>query len=653
MIPDQPHQDGKSPGQVYFDVDGDKELQKLSSDSNEGSRQTWRGDPNDTGSDCTIVVVTETLHTATFYVHKSFVCFGTRHSKYFAKHLLQSTEPNKVPSTKIELDQRDADNFPIFLDFMYRSTTQPLCGATWHQKATLSNETMETVASSFSSASLNTPQSSQDESCLLSDDENITTENAVSLRHMGRLFENDALIRFVNKFIQKDLNFTTGPAYLYTAWEYKDDRLVESSQRLCAENIEHIDIKALIRLPIHLFRVVIKTLESFEKENEELSIRLSEVVCRYLEKHPKARNAELLLELTDPLLMPYIASEAAIGYTAIVKDLEPDDAAKHWSRLVRLCRRCAKAVVKEYGWSDFSVNAAVNEYLVNPSRKGKSSQPIVVPNNIDSLLFATSFAAALEQAQEDYEDISSTYNVLDLMISTLHGSVSALETANQHKDAYIEKQKLTIASNNQEIFALKRQIDNMKRQQSLPPPQRRYSPPMNHPRIHQQSPDVQASEPHSTSDIAGGGRQYSRMQYGSPLRPSQTSGSHEQSIGGQRQYPSPHRIPQQQQHPPTHVISSPVPMARQRVQNQTQQSPIYQKVSAHQQQRQSFGDNRHRRSTSPPRELPPDLLEMNLAYHAKDLISPTQVGIDVHMNKNRTRQELKTKSEMRSKSLLV
>lgn len=589
-----------SPGEAYFDIDGD-ELRASATEDTE-TRLTWRGDPMETGSDCAIIVVTNELQTVTYHVHKCVMCFGSRQSKYFANVILQSRSTNevqKIPSFKIELDQTDAENFPIFLDFVYERGNTPSVQI----KSILSNGTMDTaIASCFSSPSLMSAPTENDTFTL---GDEIATENAVSLRHLARKFENDALMRAVNKFIQKDLNFQTGPVYLYKAWESNDDRLMESAQRLCVENIGQVDVKALIRLPITLFRIVIKSLESFEEENEELSLLLSEVVCRYMEKHPDARTAELVLELTDPLLMPYIASEAAIGYTAIVKDLEPDDAAHHWTSLVRLCKRCAKAVVREYGWSDFSVNAAVNEYLghQHPKRSSLDRSAKHTPTRVDGLLFATSFAAALEQAQDDYEDITVAHDQLESMVSSLNESLTKMEHAHQRKDQYIEKLQRKSESAEQEIVELRRQLQDIRKQQSLPrPAQRLYSPPM--PPMVRQRPLSYGGEEHVSHF--------------------QTSDFHQSAADERNRQQQPR--PLQQQHQPGE-FSSPPPMARQRMQQQQMYDKTYD-------------------------EQPPDLLEMNFPQH-KDLISPAQVGMDVHANKNRKRQELRTKSEMRSKSLLI
>jgi hypothetical protein len=460
-------------GQTYFDAEGDNDAK--ASHSAESHCLTWRGDPNETGSDCTIVVVTSELQTSTFHVHKSTLCFGSRKSKHFANCFISNSvdkrkrkNRNVVPTAKVELDQRDADNFPILLDFIYAPPAY-----------ISSNGTVVTAASTLSLAQ-STPSlatAATDEDCSFAAAiEDITTENAVSLRSLAKKFEVDSLILIVNRFIQKDLNFKTGPHYLSMAAEYRDARLMNSAQHLCAENIEQISSKALLRLPAHLFRIVIKSLESFEEDNRDLSYYLSEIVCRYLEKHPKSLCAGLLLELTDPLLMPYIASEAAIGYTALIKELDSDDVKTHWNGLVSLSRRCAKSVVQEYGWSDFSVTAAVDEYLGNNKEKKIEFDG---SHHVDSLLFATSFAAALSQAQDDHEAILVEQERMETIVQALQNAVTILEQSNVRKDEHMAKQQWAIEEAKKQIFNMKDQIEQVKQQNRAREQQQR-SPPSPH-----------------------------------------------------------------------------------------------------------------------------------------------------------------------------
>jgi len=639
-MPNHPPQQARheSPGQAYFDVDGDRpELSR--SESEDDASLTWRGDPLETGADATIVVVTNELETVTYHVHKSVICFGTKQSKFLAKYLLNSRssrssknrggahkerkeEPQKMPSVKVELDQRDADNFPIFLDFVYShcATNGRMASSSIQESGTLDTCSL---TKSFSGLHKASSSSTEDDDCSFADSCEVTTSNAVSLRHLACKLENEALRRGVNKFIQKDLNFKTGPVYLYKAWEYKDDRLMESAQRLCAENIEQIDRKALTRLPLNLFRVVIKSLESFEEENKELSVYLSEVVCRYLEKHPKTRTAKLILELTDPLMMPYIASEAAIGYTAIVKDLEPDDAASHWDDLVRLCRRCAEAVVKEYGWSDFSVKAAVDEYLGKHKKEGSAKNKSSQQTAIDSLLFATSFAAALEQAQDDYEEVSMAHEQLSTLVKSLNDSTSLMESVQQRKDEFIEQQSSALEQAAEEIVKLRRQIKEMKQQQE---DERQKDEQQHH---HQERQQQRLSPPQP--------QQERHQQHFSPPQPQ-----------AQQRYASPQ--PQQYYESPQGRARPTPPKAS------SQQSQHFSRSTPRSRTTAPMARHRHaeeyERQQQQQREPPPDLLEMKYAP-AKELISPTQVSVNVHEEKNRKREELRTKSEMRARSLLV
>jgi hypothetical protein len=790
-------------GEVYFEVNSDVEIQSSNTSEADVSLRciTWRGDPEDTGSDCSITIVTNELQTNTYYVHKSIICFGSKRSKYFASQFIRNpgtnandSNPKKNQAIKVELDQRDADNFPLFLDFVYKTTEDQDFYPVKNQNQTtsankmevpiVSNCTMETAQSSFSSPSMMSiiPSSSADtdeDGSSMNDAVYLTTENAVSLRYLARRFENEALTLVVNKYIQKNLNFNTGPIYLYNAWEYKDERLVESAQRLCVENIAQIDMKALIKLPVHLFRVVIKSLESFEDENQELSLMLSDVVCQYLEQNPKCSSAELLLDLTDPLLMPYISPDAAIGYTAIVKDLESEDVGLHWDSLVRLCRRCARAVVKEYGWSDFSVSTAVNEYLVSRSNKAKvvddsdETKSRTSAARVDSLLFATSFAAALEQAQEDYGDVLNAHDQFRTLIKLLEDSASALQKSHQRKDDYITKQQNELRRVRQEVVDLKRQIVNLKQsiRQTCILPQNQKQP------LGPQSIDriinVHASQSSLNSEQARQGKNIATLTTSDIPRnvndSSKIKGSKTPPIQPDEQS-SPSKTSRVQRRPKVvKNVSSPAPMARHRMcnnqvgtnqtnhglqgdsslklplqyppqdemvdsssrmcerNNQVLNHTVYQQHPQHSRQNPTHDPrslnesvvhqrNVARSGQSPPfsqqiRQLQhhqpkrtkrhvllnkanndqykyhPDLLElsyseplttmddeeeegcnddnndgdydslfeigMSFSSLGQDLVSPSQVGVEVHSNKNEKRRELKTRNEMRSKSLLV
>lgn len=505
-------------GGGYFDVEEDDDDQSSSSSGgrDEHFYLTWRRsnhhadnhdqeeeDPVDSNySDWTIVVVTNELDTRTYHVHKSILCFGPRQSKYFAKLMLNSkstkgsfqTPPKQQhrqqQSIKVELDQRDAHNFETLLDFIYAPAAQQMRGndgsvltaastltspslfslpANYHHSNDDDNHSLQfTSPQQQGSASVSSAQrpSEQQTKQQPPQDDYVRTESAVSLRYLARRFEVDSLILHVNRFIQRDLNIRTGPYYLTRGYEYRDDKLMASARTLCADNFDKLCVEDLMSLPVPVFRIMVKSLESFEKggcgDDRGLSEFLSHVVYGFMDAHANdpslSGTAELLLEFTDPMVMPYIASEPAIGFTALVKKLESSEASRHWDRLVLLCRRCARSVVKEYGWNDFSVNAAVDEYLGNSLAHKRVSR-------VDSLLFATSFSAALEQAQDDFEELMLEQERLDLTIKALNSSITAMEAMNDRKNAHMTQQQEVLEDAKAQIAQLKQQVTAIKNAQ--------------------------------------------------------------------------------------------------------------------------------------------------------------------------------------------
>ena len=108
---------------------------------------------------------------------------------------------NPSQTTKIELDEPDPDSFPMLLDFMYNTSAN---GA-----------------------------SNDDDLLSLVIEDDFTTSNAVSLRHLACVFDCEGLMLAVNKFIQKYLSLKIGPLFLTQAYLYQEERLVESAKRLC------------------------------------------------------------------------------------------------------------------------------------------------------------------------------------------------------------------------------------------------------------------------------------------------------------------------------------------------------------------------------------------------------------------------------------
>jgi hypothetical protein len=421
-------------GEAYFPMDGDDDLSKAEI----SPPLSWRGDPLATHSDWTIVVVTGEFDSRTFHVHKSILSVGPRSSKYFANLFLeQGHHYNQSQTTRIELDEQDAGSFPLLLDFMYNTK----------------------------------PDFDDDDSLSLIVGEDFTTSNAVSLRHLARVFDCEGLMLAVNKFIQKDLSLKTGPVYLTQAYLYQDERLIESAKRLCVDNFTHLDKRDLTKLPLPLFRSVVfsvtersRSTVEYEEDDDLFSIHLSEVVCQYFERHPQQLTVELLLELTDECLMPRISSEPAIGFTAMARDLDPSKIlpeSDEWKGLVDLCKRCARSVVLEYGWKDFNVASALEEYVNGPCNSGSGE------SKMDSLLFATSFGAALERAQLDIKNLDKVSTGGKRQVYDLQKDNEDLLSKKQGLLKEVDKHRRVLADTKEELLMMKQEMKNLKNKQRM------------------------------------------------------------------------------------------------------------------------------------------------------------------------------------------
>lgn len=419
-------------GESYFSADGDDDVSKVEREV----VLSWRGDPLQTFSDWTIIVATSEFESRTYHVHKTILSVGPRSSRYFSRLFMEGSNRynQSQSSTRIELDEQDADSFPLFLDFMYDTS----------------------------------PDADDDESLILNVNEDFSTSNAVSLRHLARVFDCEGLMLAVNKFIQKDLSLKTGPVYLIQAHLYQDDRLIESAKRLCIENFSRLETRSITRLPLELFRSIMTAVIERSKgahditieEEDALSYHLSEVVCQYFEKHPDRMTVTLLLELTNESVMPKIASEPAIGFTALARELNPKEIkpdSEEWRGLIALCQRCAQAVVGEYGWKDFNITSALEEYLYGPCSNDGSS------TKLDSLLFATSFAAALERAQNDYHSVDSGSSKSRKQIEKLQRENDDIKWQNQGMKEEVDRYKNVLAGTKEELLLLRQQVKELKK----------------------------------------------------------------------------------------------------------------------------------------------------------------------------------------------
>ena len=494
---------------------------------------SWR-DPRKTGSDWTIVVVTNSdtddeeeeaveaaaATTTTYHVHKRILSVGPRSSRYFANVFHneagrpQQHRYNQSQSTRITLDAHDAASFPVLLDFMYDPTYQQQ--QQQQNSGTGDNEEEEEPGSMGTFAVA----------------EDLTPVHGVSLRHLARVFACEGLMVAVTKWIHHDMSGHTGPVYYVQAQVYGDDELFESAKRFCLEQFVQLETKTLLQLPLALFRSLIvevintTTTQHLRRSssttssnsnpsksktsnydytdgnnNEEphiaeekatatndvedrittVSSHVSEVVCQYFETHPERLTVPVLLELTSPTVMPYIAAESAIGLTALIRrDVHPHDLPHHhpqdgdddpddddWPRFVTLCARCAQAVVRQYGWKEFNIAAAVEEYVYGPSLCGDARAGGATGRaRLESLFFATSFSAALDRAQQEANQSEETSRSGSMtkkqQRETLQQHNEDLVWQNQKLKEEVDQYKSVLAGTNEELLMLRSQVKHLK-----------------------------------------------------------------------------------------------------------------------------------------------------------------------------------------------
>jgi hypothetical protein len=152
----------------------------------EPAELSWRGDPTRTLSDWTIVLSTSDESSRTYHVHKAVLAVGARSCRYFTTLFNAPAPPLEKQdcTSRITLDHRDTNVFPVMLDFLYAGALD------------------------------------------------VTADSAVALKSLARYFQCRELMKKVDEFLHKDLTLMTAHKYLRSASERSDEQLEESAKRL-------------------------------------------------------------------------------------------------------------------------------------------------------------------------------------------------------------------------------------------------------------------------------------------------------------------------------------------------------------------------------------------------------------------------------------
>jgi hypothetical protein len=277
---------------------------------------SWRSDPEKNHSDWTIKIVcgdgsqSSTAVPTSYHVHKAVMGVGPRRCKYFSTLFqTQANVPEKKHSTSIiSLAEPYANAFPMLLDFCYEF-----------------------------------PGSQN----LLID----SATNAMALRNIANYFGCDALRKYVNLFIENDIassHSEKGPLYWTLAAMHDDVVLAESAKRICAEHVEELEDEDILQLPMDLFRQLVLS-PHLECHSEALGW----IVADFLQRHLDKITVELVVELTNPEILPHIDHEEAVAFFTVLRHLRLNPA--EWVELESLCHRCGMGLAREMEWTSWNV----------------------------------------------------------------------------------------------------------------------------------------------------------------------------------------------------------------------------------------------------------------------------------------------------------
>mmetsp|Transcript_16886 Transcript_16886/g.26362 ORF Transcript_16886/g.26362 Transcript_16886/m.26362 type:complete len:404 (-) Transcript_16886:34-1245(-) len=329
------------------------------------AKLSWRLDPEESLSDYKIVVTTpndanedrpqarkrpgkkrkkkKNEGSVEFSVHKNILAVGPHSSQYFARLFLSETELTEHTSnaSSIELEPSAAKVFPKMLDFIYSSKHDYVL-------------------------------------------DDITSQDAVPLRHLASYFGVEELFEEVNAFIREDLKYTNAPIYVTEAVIYNDEKILDAASVLCAQNIEDIAPDVMASLPLKCFRDALLS-PDFQNERKRNSTVLSKHVAAFCRKNTEELDKKILLELTDKEAISMIDSDEAFYLMNLSrKYLLPTTSKKEPG--ATLHERCISAL--SINWSTVIVpgikeKGCKNGYKSLPAKDKVELLEAVVINSLD------------------------------------------------------------------------------------------------------------------------------------------------------------------------------------------------------------------------------------------------------------------------------
>mmetsp|Transcript_26677 Transcript_26677/g.63604 ORF Transcript_26677/g.63604 Transcript_26677/m.63604 type:complete len:1359 (+) Transcript_26677:15-4091(+) len=249
-----------------------------------GSTAIWRLDPIESLADFNLEVLNDDTGSVTTYnIHKQIVAVGPRRSEFLDDLFLLSH-----PSYRLSLDDRSCSLIPQILDFMYCRDYRI----------------------------------------------HLTTENAPSLRQLGKIFKIIPLVVRIADFILEDMVTDNIGTYVSDSCFYSDTNLKAVIVDRCAANIDIFDVSHDVWrvMPHDMF---LRILSSPHINRKALSCHLSLLLKEYFALHQDEINSDIFLRLTTKNVVPIVDREAALPLFELCDKYDTQD-----GRRESLQRRC-------------------------------------------------------------------------------------------------------------------------------------------------------------------------------------------------------------------------------------------------------------------------------------------------------------------------
>jgi BTB/POZ domain len=260
-----------------------KSFESSSSFSNHGV-PSWRLDPSDSLSDFELQISIEGREEVTSYhIHRHMLAVGPRRSE-FMEEVFRSESANTY---LLSLDEKTSSYMPRLLDYIY-----------------CFDHAIE-----------------------------VTSENAMALRQLGKIFKVVPLVVKVAGFILEDLKCSTLSSYVSESSFYHDIQVTELIVRRCAENLQTVGVGDPLWAVMDP-ELFLRVLSSPLINRRVLSPHLSILVVEFISLHQYEIDMNLFTSLTSEEIIPTVDREAALPLIELCEEYRSE-------RCEALQKRCA------------------------------------------------------------------------------------------------------------------------------------------------------------------------------------------------------------------------------------------------------------------------------------------------------------------------